>query len=222
MLHQGHSRVSAFVLAACALGACTPAPSENPAATGSPSASAPPPASVPGTLPGTAPGLAPSLAPQGASAAPTAFPVPTGPRLAIVAGQGVGAIRLGATVATVERLMQAPCDEKTPAFCRYLARAVEFQLGDDGKVKRIVAHRQGRKAGDKTYGVFHGAIPPDLMFGMIPAAIQQYLGPPERVIDSNQGATPDAAYQHVYKGLVLEYDKLPTGRTVLGGARIPD
>ena len=79
-----------------------------------------------------------------------------------------------------------------------------------------------RKVGDKTYGLFNGAIPPDLMFGMIPTAIQQYLGPPERVIESNEGASPEAAYQHVYKGLVLEYDKLPTGRTVLGAARIPN
>lgn len=142
--------------------------------------------------------------------------------MAIVAGQGVGAIRLGANLATVERLMEAPCDEKTPTLCRYVARAVEFRFGDSGKLERIVAHRQGRKVGDKTYGLFNGAIPPDLMFGMIPTAIQQYLGPPERVIESNEGASPEAAYQHVYKGLVLEYDKLPTGRTVLGAARIPN
>jgi len=214
MLHLGHWPVSAVLLAAWAVGACTPAPSANPAASGSPSASAAPPA--------PAPGPAPSVTVQGGSAAPTAFPVASGPRMAIVAGQGVGPIRLGATATTVERLMAAPCDEKTPTLCRYIARAVEFQLGDDGKVKRIIAHRQGRKAGDKAYGLFNGAIPPDLMFGMIPPAIQQYLGPPERVIDSNQGASPDAAYQHVYKGLVLEYDKLSTGRTVLGGVRIPD
>lgn len=167
-------------------------------------------------------------APAPAPAAPTAsevrgtYPVASGPRLALVAGQGVGAIRLGASVATVERLMEAPCDEKTPSLCRYLARAVEFELDDKGKVSRIRAHRQGRKVGEKTYGVFNGAIPPDLMFGMIPAALQQHLGPPEKVIDGNQGAAPEAYAQHVYKGMVLEWDKLPNGRTALGGVRIPD
>ena len=60
--------------------------------------------------------------------------------MAIVAGQGVGAIRLGANLATVERLMEAPCDEKTPTLCRYVARAVEFRFGDSGKLERIVAH----------------------------------------------------------------------------------
>jgi hypothetical protein len=134
----------------------------------------------------------------------------------------VGAIRLGASVSTVERLMEAPCDEKTPTLCRYVARAVEFELNDQGKVKRIRAHRQGRKVGDKTYGVFNGAIPPDLMFGMIPAAIQQYMGPPEKVIEGNEGAAPEAIQQHAYKGIVLEWDKLDNGRTALGGARVPD
>jgi hypothetical protein len=150
------------------------------------------------------------------------YPVASGPRLALVAGQGVGAIRLGASVATVERLMEALCDEKTATLCRYVARAVEFELDDKGKVQRIRAHRQGRKAGEKSYGVFNGAIPPDLLFGMIPAAVQQYLGPPEKVIEGNQGAAPEAFAQHVYKGMVLEWDRLPNGRTALGGVRIPD
>ena len=104
----------------------------------------------------------------------------------------MGAIRLGASLATVERLMELPCDEKTPTLCRYHARAVEFQFDGEGKLKRIIAHRQARRAGDKTYGLFNGAIPPDLMFGMIPAAIQQHLGPPERVVEGHEGAAPEA------------------------------
>lgn len=206
MLRVEPCPVSTLWPLALALWACTPAPSADPAA----SASAAPPA------PGTA------TAPAPATSVRTSFPVAGGPRLAIVAGQGVGAIRLGASVATVERLMEAPCDEKTPTSCRYVARAVEFELNDQGKVKRIRAHRQGRKAGDKEYGLFNGAIPPDLMFGMIPAAIQQYMGPPEKVVEGNQGAAPEAFQQYVYKGIVLEWDKLPNGRTALGGARIPD
>ncbi|MBK7578610.1 MAG: hypothetical protein IPI67_00255 [Myxococcales bacterium] len=162
----------------------------------------------------------PAASPTGS--ARSTYPVPTGPRLAIVAGQGVGAIRVGASVTTVERLMEAPCEEKTPTLCRYVGRAVEFELDGAGKVKRIRAHRQGRKVGDKEYGVFNGAIPPDLLFGMLPAAIQQYMGPPERVIENNEGAAPECFQQHAYKGIVLEYDRLPNGRPALGGARIPD
>ncbi len=209
MLHHGPSPVSALCFGALLLGACTPAPSANPSASASPSGAAAPTGSAPS-------------AGGAASAAPIVYPVASGPRLAVVAGQGVGAIRLGASLATVERLMELPCDEKTPTLCRYHARAVEFQFDGEGKLKRIVAHRQARRAGDKTYGLFNGAIPPDLMFGMIPAAIQQHLGPPERVVEGHEGAAPEAFQQHVYKGMVLEYDKLATGRTVLGGIRIPD
>ena len=213
MLRSEHRPVSAFCAALVALlaGACTPAPKTDPAPSASAAASAAP--AVPTNV-------APLPAPSGS--ARITYPVASGPRLAIVAGQGVGAIRLGASVSTVERLMEAPCDEKTQTVCRYLARAVEFELNDQGKVKRIRTHRQARKAGDKSYGLFNGAIPPDLVFGMIPAAIQQYMGPPEKVIDSNEGAAPEAFQQHVYKGIVLEWDKLDNGRTVLGGARIPD
>lgn len=151
------------------------------------------------------------------------FPVPTGPRLAILAGQGVGAIRLGASVSTVERLMEVPCEEKTPTLCRYIGRAVEFELGEDGKVKKIRAHRRGRAAvGDKTYGVFNGAIPPDVAFGMLVRAVQEVLGPPDKVEDGNAGAAPEAVSQHRYKGMVLEYDRLANGNVVLGGVRIPD
>ncbi|MBK8999303.1 MAG: hypothetical protein IPM35_26585 [Myxococcales bacterium] len=209
MLRVEPCPVSALWPLALALWACTPAPSADPAASAA-SATAP------------APATASAGWGEGEKFGHGGFPVASGPRLAIVAGQGVGAIRLGASVATVERLMAAPCDEKTPTLCRYVARAVEFELNDQGKVKRIRAHRQGRKAGGRVYGLFNGAIPPDLMFGMIPAAIQQYLGPPEKVIENNEGAAPEAFAQHVYKGLVLEWDKLPNGRTALGGARIPD
>ncbi|MFO0567830.1 MAG: hypothetical protein U0263_19375 [Polyangiaceae bacterium] len=207
MLRSAIRPVSALSLLLAALlvaPGCTPAPTET-----APTASA-------------APVAAPSSNPSLPSAAPRTFPVASGPRLAMLAGQGVGAIRLNASVATVERLMEAPCDEKTPTLCRYVARAVEFELNDQGKVKRIRAHRQGRKAGDKAYGLFNGAIPPDLVFGMLPAAIQQYLGPPEKVVEGNEGAAPEAFQQHVYKGLVVEYDRLPNGRVALGGVRIPD
>ena len=38
---------------------------------------------------------------------------PVGPRQMVVPGRGITAIRFGATVETIERHMQAPCDVKT-------------------------------------------------------------------------------------------------------------
>src|SRR3954468_24171393 len=54
---------------------------------------------------------------------PGTIQLPEGPQLAIQAGQGVGPIRIGATVATIERLMEAPCEVKTESVCRYIRRA---------------------------------------------------------------------------------------------------
>ena len=101
--------------------------------------------------------------------------------------------------------MEAPCDEKTATLCRYTARAVEFELGEDGKVRRIRVHRRDRAAGPsgKVYGVFNGAIPPDIELGMLIPAVQDVLGPPERAEERNAGAAPEAVSLHFYKGMVL-------------------
>ena len=72
--------------------------------------------------------------------------------LAIQAGQGVGPIRIGATVATIERLMAAPCEVKTESVCRYIKRAVEFDLDKSGVTDRIVVHRHDRPAGPDAKG----------------------------------------------------------------------
>jgi hypothetical protein len=172
---------------------------------------------------GGAPAPAASSAATPNPAASPAFPIPGGPRLAILAGQGVGPIRIGASTATIERLMGEPCEEKTPTACRYPNRALEFVLGPDGMTKQIHIHRMGRDAGGgKRYGIFNGAIPPDLRFDMLVSAVQQYLGPPDRVEAGNAGAVPETAEQHHYKGMVLEYDRLQNGKLVLGGVRIPN
>jgi hypothetical protein len=154
------------------------------------------------------------------------LPARSGPRLAILAGKGVGPIRIGATVATIERLMQAKCDVVTPTVCRYIARAVEFEL-KDGKTTAIHIHRVWRPAGkdaqgkERQYGMFNGAIPPDIMLGMLPWAVQQELGKPLSV----QKVTTPNAFHTVeidrYKGMTFEYDKIYNGKTVLGGIRIP-
>jgi hypothetical protein len=176
----------------------------------------------------TAPSASASAAPSASALVPdprTAFQIPVGPRLAILAGQGIGAIRIGATVPTIERLMEAPCEIKTPDKCRYIMQAVEFEL-KDGVTDRIVIHRHERPAGPdaqgkpQTYGFFNGGIPPYLGFGMIPSAIIKVLGPPtsvEKVTTPNDFHTVE---RDTYPGMVLEYDTYTNGNVILGGAII--
>jgi hypothetical protein len=151
---------------------------------------------------------------------------PSGPRFEILPGKGIGSIRLGATVATIERHMKLKCDELTSTRCRYIGRAVDFEL-KDGVAHAISINRAGRDAGGthadgtpRAYGTFNGIIAPDLMLGMTPEAIQQHLGPAERV----EKAPPNrhgAETVHHYPGMILEYDRIPdTGLLALGSVRI--
>jgi len=159
---------------------------------------------------------------------PSKVQLPEGPVLAIQAGQGVGPIRIGATVATIERLMEAPCEVKTESMCRYIRRAVEFDLDKNGVTERIVVHRHERPAGPdakgepQVYGFFNGGIPPGVGLGMIPKAVIDMLGPPkssERVSTANDFDTVD---RDTYPGgMVLEYDEYKkSGRVLLGGVII--
>lgn len=171
-----------------------------------------------------------SAAAPSASAAPppaSTAQLPSGPVLAIQAGAGVGPIRIGATVATIERLMEAPCDLKTAEVCRYFDRAVEFYLGKDGFTNRIVINRRDRPAGldaqgkPRAYGFFNGGIPPGVGLGMIPKAVLGIIGKPlssERVNEANPNHTLD---RDTYPGgMVLEYDEYTNGRVMLGGVII--
>ncbi|HLV65240.1 MAG TPA: hypothetical protein VKY73_05485 [Polyangiaceae bacterium] len=155
---------------------------------------------------------------------PRNWALPSGPRLAILAGKGVGSIRIGATVATIERHMAKPCEVKTPEVCRYVSRAVEFHL-ENGVTKTISAYRAGRptkdaEGKDAEYGFFNGAIPPDLQFGMIPAAIQEHLGAPISVDKKDVAGPADAVEVHHYPGMRIEYDRIPNGNLVVGGIRL--
>jgi len=185
----------------------------------------------------TAPSAAPSAtAPASAAAIAQPPPAPTvtssaqlpeGPVLAIQAGQGVGPIRIGATVATIERLMAQPCEVKTVEVCRYIVRAVEFHLNKDGFTDRIVVHRRDRPAGldangkPQVYGFFNGGIPPGAGLGMIPKAVLEIIGKPvssERVTQENPNHTID---RDTYPGgMVLEYDEYTNGKVMLGGVII--
>lgn len=139
--------------------------------------------------------------------------------LAVLAGQGVGPIRIGATVATIERLMELPCEVKTAELCRYVARGVEFNL-EGGVTKTIYVQRAGRptkdaQGNDTEFGFFKGGIPPDLRLGMVPKAIQEYLGEPKRIERSGATGTANKVETHYYEGMTLEYDRIENGNLVL-------
>ena len=179
------------------------------------------------TKPGpAAPSASSAALPPSASAVlvpdPPAIQVPIGPRLAILAGAGIGPIRFGATVTTIERLMDAPCEVKTPDKCRYIMQAVEFEL-KNGVVDRIVIHRHERPAGPdargkpQVYGFFNGAIPPYLGFGMIPSAAIKLLGPPTSVEKVTTPNDFDTIERDTYPGMVLEFDRYTNGNAILGG-----
>ena len=163
--------------------------------------------------------------PRPAASAKPPWRMPSGPRLAIEAGAGVGAIRLGANVGTIERLMEAPCEIKTDTMCRYVSRGVDFHLLG-GETSWIHVQRAGRPAGrgfhgePLEFGFFNGAIPPDLRLGMLPRAIQQYLGQAERVEYVPQPNPTTVIERHYYPGLVAEYDLYSNGKLILGGVRI--
>ena len=207
----------ALALATSVWGCKSPAKPEQAGASAAPlsSLSAAPPVAA------SAPGAA--GAPEGAHT----VQMPEGPVLAIQAGQGVGPIRIGATVATIERLMAAPCEVKTESVCRYIKRAVEFDLDKSGVTDRIVVHRHDRPAGPdakgepQVYGFFNGGIPPGVGLGMVPKAVLEILGPPqssERVSTANDFDTVD---RDTYPGgMVLEYDEYKKSGKVMLGAVI--
>jgi hypothetical protein len=148
--------------------------------------------------------------------------MPTGPVLGIFRGKGVGPIRFGATQATVERLMGAPCDVRVDDVCRYIGRAVEFFFRDD-VVHRIHVHRYERPAGKDAkgqparYGLFNGAFPPDVQLGMLPWAVEEHVGKPLKVEPAKDGSLQATVELRHYEDMILEYDRLPNGNVVLGG-----
>lgn len=214
-MHACSARLALVLAVAAPAWACKSPAKSDPAPAASALASVAPSANVP------SPPSAPAPTPT------SAIRLPEGPPLAIQAGQGVGPIRIGATVATIERLMDAPCEVKTESVCRYIRRGVEFDLDKNGVTERIVVHRHDRPAGPdakgepQVYGFFNGNIPPGAALGMVPKAVLDLIGPPlrsERVTAANDFDTVDRDY---YPGMVLEYDEYKkSGRVMLGAVII--
>ena len=145
--------------------------------------------------------------------------------MAILAGKGVGPIRIGATRATIERQMARPCEVVTESLCRYIGRAVDFHL-KDGVVYKVVVHRRDRPAGkdnsgrEQVFGLFNGGLPPDFEVMMKQKVIMDHVGPAsrqEKVTGDNPNHTVE---RHFYDGMTLEYDRYDNGQIVLGAVTI--
>jgi hypothetical protein len=156
--------------------------------------------------------------------APEPWHVPVGPTLLIEPGKGMGPIRFGAHLDTIERLIGEPCEEKRQdsphvLACRYSAQAVEFFL-TDGALSSAHVHRLGRpfhKDAKPDFGIFNGRFEGGAAIGMLMSGAQELLGKPKavhQVKDPNPYGTIEV---HDYDGFSLEYDRLDENRVVLGG-----
>jgi hypothetical protein len=153
-----------------------------------------------------------------AEISPSSWPMPSGLRLAVLAGKGVGPIRFGATVATIERLMDLPCEIRTEESCRYIARAIDFNL-KGGVAVEMHLHRVNRAAtpDGRTYGVFNGRTPEGVAFMMLPTGVDELLGKPTKAEPAKDPGQWGTVEIREYPGMRLEFDRLSTGKVVLGG-----
>ncbi len=149
--------------------------------------------------------------------------VPSGPAFAIEAGAGLGPVRFGATVATVERLMEAKCDEISDKYCRYIPAGIEFELSD-GVVSGIVVYRHDRAvAGSpgKTWGRTRCVVPPDISPRVIQSYVHTTLGKPQAAEPVTLANPNRTALRETYPGLVIEYDRGEyTQELIIGSIRV--
>ena len=164
--------------------------------------------------------------------APEPWHIPVGISLPILPGEGVGPIRFGASLETIERLIAQPCDEKRQdapnvLACRYSAQAIEFFL-TEGALSGVRIHRLGRpflKDPQPDFGIYNGRFQSGASLAMLQPAVQELLGKPQAVRSVKEpGAFNTAGFNtvelHDYDGFVLEYDKSQSGQIVLGGVQL--
>lgn len=170
-----------------------------------------------------APSAPPSASEVSSTASTKKFYIPSGPAFAIEAGAGLGPVRFGATVSTIERLMGSKCDELTEKFCRYIPAGIEFELSD-GMVSGIVVYRHDRAvvgSPGKTWGRTRCAIAPDITPRVILKYVHATLGKPQSSEPVTQANPNRTALRETYPGLVLEYDRGEyTQELVLGSIRV--
>lgn len=137
-------------------------------------------------------------------------------------GKGITAILFGATVPTIERHMQAPCDLVTETRCLYIDQAVDFTL-DQGKMVRAKVYLRDRAVPgvpDRAFGTFHGGMAPSIMLGLHRHVVQQEFGAPLRSETIAPAEPVGLVAKDFYEGLTLEYDKLDNGNTVLAAIEV--
>jgi hypothetical protein len=150
-------------------------------------------------------------------------PRPMGPALAVEAGVGIGPIRFGSNVASIERHMGMKCEELTEQHCRILQAGLEFEL-TEGIVSGMVVYRFERPVASspgQTWGTFAGGILPNIHMMMVPEVVHEELGMPKTstVVDENN--PNHTVLRETYPGFELEYDKNPAnGRLMLGSLRV--
>jgi hypothetical protein len=151
------------------------------------------------------------------------FVKPEGPAFAIMAGEGLGPVRFGANVATVERLMDSKCEELTEKYCRYIAAGIEYEL-ENGVVSGIVVYRHDRPvvgSSGKSWGRTRCAIMPDLTPRVVVNYVHANLGNPQSSETIDEANPNRTALREHYQGLVLEFDRGEyTRELVLGSIRI--
>jgi hypothetical protein len=150
---------------------------------------------------------------------------PVGPALVLVPGKGAGAIRFGATVETIERHMESPCDSKTNERCLYVRQAIEFFL-KDGVLSRIKAHRRDRQVphpppkGDQYFGSLRGIVQPKIMMGLHRHIVVEEFGAPQKEEAVTTPGSDGLVDKHFYDGIIFEYDKIENGNVVLAGIEL--
>lgn len=189
----------------------TPGPSEGSPA---PSASATPAPAAPG----------PSAKPR-RPGYPLGSTTTIGYPLEILPGKGLGPIRFGAKAETVERHMTRPCDIRTETRCLYINQAVDFTL-KDGVVSGIYVVRRDRPAPPKAdgsaryFGTFLGGMSGGFALGLHRHVVDQELRAPDRVEELKTPDENGTVARYYFDGLVLDFDELENGSTVVGAARI--
>lgn len=148
---------------------------------------------------------------------------PFGPRLVFLPGEGASAIRFGATVETIQRHMEAPCDEVTNERCLYVKQAVEFFL-KDGVLVRLKAHRRDRKVPgtdkEQYFGTLRGLLFPKIMLGLHRHIVVEEFGEPEKKEPLATPGQDGLVDRHTYDGVIFEYDKIQNGNVVLSAIEV--
>lgn len=151
------------------------------------------------------------------------LPRPVGPELIVLPGQGLSALRFGATLPTVKRHLGRSCELQTEERCIFIHQAIELGL-KDGVVSQIKVHRRGRPVpGDtegRTFGTFHGKLDPQILLGLHQHVVEQEYGAPTKKENFELQGSVGLVARHEYPGLLLEYDRIENGNTVLAAFAI--